>query len=108
MRLPVVLILVVLATLLSLSDQHVSLTFPPARNLNLDFLDNIRSNQKVENRPPLKFYFTYVLKGVFSPLYCLYTIFIQPVYTFSEQKLNRQSTEIVQSTIIHLFFRQPV
>ena len=36
------LVLQVLATLLRLSHQHVSLTFPPARDLNLDFLDNIR------------------------------------------------------------------
>ena len=32
---------------ISVTNCHVALTFPPARNLNLDFLDNIRYTDKV-------------------------------------------------------------
>ena len=35
--------LIFLIPLLGYSQCHVSLTFPPARDLNLDFLDNIRT-----------------------------------------------------------------
>ena len=31
-----------LGSLVTLTSGHVALTFPPARNLNLDFLDNVR------------------------------------------------------------------
>ena len=31
-----------LGSLVTLASGHVALTFPPARNLNLDFLDNVR------------------------------------------------------------------
>ena len=36
-------LLILLTPLLGYSSCHVSLTFPPARDLNLDFLDNIRT-----------------------------------------------------------------
>ena len=36
-------LLILLIPLLGYSSCHVSLTFPPARDLNLDFLDNIRT-----------------------------------------------------------------